>query len=339
MVRYWNYIKTFEEPDQLKYSKKNPTCLKNNFPSYSRFLFLLLTIGFIFSCKKESNEGKIQKDIPVQDSVQEPEEIPEPELIVTYRLDSLGTKVMVDSFETKYNEEQRKVLFALNRMDPSRLNPGTPMIFPDTLTADFNVYAPFPDKLEILDSIPKTVLINQRVQGFALYEYGYLVKWGPVSSGKKSTPTPNGLHYGNYKAKRKVSTVNPDWLLPYYFNFMNFEGVGVHQYELPGFPASHACVRLRMEDAQFIYDWATMWELDSKGRVVVKNGTPFMVFGEYNNEDPYPWRKLPLDPDFTELSPEEMNILKQYVQEYRQDEKNFVKEEESIEGKDLLVSK
>lgn len=293
---------------------------------------------FVVSCQDDPKGEQIQNDLPVLDSVQEPEEIPEPKLIVTYKLDSLSTEVMIDSFETKFNEEQKRMIFALNRMDPSRLRPGTPMVIPDTLSLNFNDYAPFPAKLEILDSIPKTVLINQRVQGFALYENGNLVKWGPVSSGKKSTPTPNGLHYGNYKAKRKVSTVNPDWLLPYYFNFMNFEGVGVHQYELPGFPASHACVRLRMEDAQYIYDWAMMWELDRKGRVIEKNGTPFMVFGEYNYEDPYPWRKLATDPEFTELNQEDLKILEQYVLKYKQDERNFVKEEEIEEGKDLLVS-
>lgn len=311
------------------------------FTSYSIYYFLLflLTINILISCQEKVKGEKVNQDFPAQDSVPEPKEIPEPKLIITYKLDSLTTEVMIDSFKAKYNEEQKKIVFALNRMDPSRLRPGTPIVIPDTLFANLIDYAPFPERLEILDTIPKTVLINQRIQGFALYENGKLVRWGPVSSGKQSTPTPNGLHYGNYKAKRKVSTVNPDWLLPYYFNFMNFEGVGVHQYVLPGYPASHACVRLRMEDAQYIYDWANMWELDRKGRVIQKNGTPFMVFGEYNYEDPYPWRKLATNPQFTDLNQEDLKILEQYVQMYKQDERNFGSEKESEEGKNLLVSK
>ncbi|UJH92230.1 hypothetical protein LZ575_06620 [Antarcticibacterium sp. 1MA-6-2] len=55
---------------------------------------------------------------------------------------------------------------------------GTSLVFPDTLLADFNKYAPFPASLGILDSIPKVVLISQRVQAFGLYEKGELIRWG-----------------------------------------------------------------------------------------------------------------------------------------------------------------
>lgn len=273
---------------------------------------------------------------PVQDSILVIEEIKEPEYIVTYHLDSLVNEVQIDSFETKYSAEEKRIILALNRLDETRLKVGTQVIIPDSLFSDLIHYSPFPMVFAELDSIPKTVLINQRIQGFALYENGKLIKWGPVSSGKASTPTPNGLHYGNYKAKRKVSTVNEDWLLPYYFNFMNFEGVGVHQYLLPGFPASHACVRLRMDDAKYIYDWAKQWELDQKGRTVIKNGTPFMVFGEYDYESPFPWQGLASDENFNKLTPDEIDVITQYVEDYMKDPLNFVKDEES---KDLLAAK
>jgi hypothetical protein len=133
-----------------------------------------------------------------------------------------------------------------------------------------------------------------------------------------------------------VSTVNEDWLLPYYFNFMNFEGVGVHQYLLPGFPASHACVRLRMADAQYIYEWAKQWKLDETGRTVEKNGTPFMVFGEYDYEDPFPWQKLALDGESNNLTPDEIDIIRKFVERYMQDERNFKSIDKS---EDLLAIK
>jgi hypothetical protein len=160
------------------------------------------------------------------------------------------------------------------------------------------------------------------------------VKWGPVSSGKQATPTPNGLHYGNYKASRKVSTVNEDWILPYYFNVMNFEGVGVHQYNLPGFPASHACVRLYMDDAKFIYDWAKMWKLE--GDTIVRNGTPFMVFGEYDFEASVPWLNLSGDMEANDLNEEELQTLKKYVTRYMADPRNF--EQEEIEKEANLLA-
>ncbi|MFO7720708.1 MAG: L,D-transpeptidase [Gillisia sp.] len=293
-------------------------------------LLILACALFISSCTRSTSDRNSKEImLPVENDGVFEKEIKEPEYIITYRLDSLANAKQIDSFRTNYSSEQQKMIFAINRLDPDRLKLGLHLLFPDTLFNDFNKYSPFPEEFDILDSIPKVVLISQRIQGFALYEKGRLVKWGPVSSGKQSTPTPNGLHYGNYKAKKKISTVNSDWLLPYYFNFMNFEGVGVHQYALPGYPASHACVRLRLEDSQFIYDWAKQWKLDKAGRKIEKNGTPFMVFGIYDYKNPVPWKNLGQDAKSNHLTEVELEILKQYSQEFIENEKNFddIKEE------------
>jgi len=37
--------------------------------------------------------------------------------------------------------------------------------------------------------------------------------------------------------------------------------VSFHKFDLPGYPASHGCVRLPEEDAKWIYDWADHWTL------------------------------------------------------------------------------
>ena len=271
--------------------------MKNNTSNgYISILFLLVLVIFSLSCtgkKAEKNSEPVVEDV-TQDSIviiKEPE-VRKPEPVVKYHLDSIPSKVELDSFQINYSESEKRIIYALNRMDAWRLKAGGQIIVPDSLVHDLLVYSPFPEKLEILDSIPKAVLVSQRVQAFGLYEQGKLIRWGAISSGKQSTPTPNGLHYGNFKARKKISTVNKDWLLPYYFNFMNFEGVGVHQYAMPGYPASHACVRLFEEDAKFIYNWAEQWQLSGNRQVVLKNGTPFMVFGEYNYKSPVPWVKL-----------------------------------------------
>ncbi|GAA4320112.1 hypothetical protein GCM10023115_46940 [Pontixanthobacter gangjinensis] len=240
---------------------------------------------------------------------------------ISYTIDSLNTRADIDSLFKSYSEDQLKTILALNRIEKNRLRPNRPIIVPECASEDFNTYSPFPQHINTLGCIPKTVLINKRVQAFGLYENGNLVKWGPVSTGKSSTRTPSGLNYGNYKAKRKVSTVDASWILPYYFNFMNFEGVGVHQYALPGYPASHGCVRLYMDDAKYIFDWADMWEV--KGSRIARNGTPFMVFGEYDYSAEKPWIKLSQNMKANDLTQEELDTLKEYVENYQNDPKNF----------------
>ena len=308
---------------------------------YRLFFTLTLLVLLASACNSESgDQPEVDVEaIPVDTiSVAEEEQKEKPKPVVKYHIDSISTAADVDSFQTRYSEEEKKTIFALNRMDPWRLAAGQELIIPDSIHPDIMVYSPFPEKLAFLDSIPKTVLIAQRIQGIALYENGNLIRWGPISSGKQSTPTPNGLHYGNHKAERKVSTVNPDWILPYYFNFMNFEGVGVHQYSMPGYPASHACVRLLKEDARFIYDWAEQWQLDEKGQVIIRNGTPFMVFGEYDFESPLPpWLRLAADPKDNFLNQAELDTLKAYSRRYFEDERNFEKEPEEENQKELSV--
>lgn len=240
---------------------------------------------------------------------------------ITYTVDSLKSRQDIDSLISTYPQEQLETILALNRIEKNRLRTERPIVIPECPAEEFNAYSPFPENINFLQCIPKTVLISQRVQAFGLYENGELVKWGPVSTGKNSTRTPNGLNYGNYKAKRKISTVDESWILPYYFNFMNFEGVGVHQYALPGYPASHGCVRLYMDDAKYIFEWADMW--DVKGSKVARNGTPFMVFGEYDYSSNKPWINLSQNMKANDLTQEEINTLEGYIQKYQSDPKNF----------------
>ncbi|SDS20050.1 L,D-transpeptidase [Christiangramia echinicola] len=240
---------------------------------------------------------------------------------ISYTVDSLKTREAIDSLLSTYSNDQLNTILALNRVEKNSLRPERPIVIPECVSEDFNAYSPFPEEVNMLQCIPKTVLINKRVQAFALYENGELVKWGPVSTGKNSTKTPSGLNYGNYKAKRKISTVDESWVLPYYFNFMNFEGVGVHKYALPGYPASHGCVRLYMDDAKYIFDWADMWDVE--GSKVARNGTPFMVFGEYDYAADKPWINLSQNMKANDLTQEEINTLEGYLQDYQSDPKNF----------------
>ena len=290
--------------------------MKHNYTN-ANWLFLGLLFIMISACN-QNKKKKIEETAPIQlDTIS----LEPPVFKTTFRLDSISNQQHLDSLTASLSKEEKKLVFALNRIDEHRIKPGLKLIIPDSLVNDFNLYSPFPSNLSLLDSIQKTVVISQRIQAFALYEKGSLLRWGPVSTGKQSTGTPSGLYYGNYKAKRKISTIDESWVMPYYFNFMNFEGIGTHEYSLPGYPASHGCVRMYREDAQSIYEWANMWEL--KNDVIVQNGTPFMVIGEYNFKEQPPWLKLAENNKANEINLQEMDTLKVYAQRYKNDPLNF----------------
>lgn len=85
-----------------------------------------------------------------------------------------------------------------------------------------------------------------------------------------------------------MSTANPGWVLPWYFNFANTEGRAFHAYELPGLPASHGCIRLLDRDAQWLFDWGRAW-LDASETSVVETGTPVLILGAFQFGVVPPW--------------------------------------------------
>ena len=146
-------------------------------------------------------------------------------------------------------------------------------------------------KESVLDSVKKIIFFSYWFQSFAVYENGKLQRVGPISMGKKSTPTPTGLFHTNWKSKSTVSTINDEWVMNWYFNLENKLGVSMHEFELPGYPASHACIRLLQADAFWFYYWADSWKLESSTKIK-SLGTPVIIYGEYPFGQIKPWRRI-----------------------------------------------
>lgn len=197
-------------------------------------------------------------------------------------------------------------ILKLNRIDLAHARAGDTLLVPNRLGPEME-FAPFPGRVAALDSVPKLIAVSQRVQAFAAFEYGRLVYWGPTSTGKAKTPTPSALYFTTWKRKQTVSTDNAEWLLKWYFNFDSDRGMSFHEYELPGYPASHACVRLMSADAEWLYSWARQWQLSKDGRSVVGYGTPVEVFGTYDARHRKPWRRLVEDPAAAQVRPAELD--------------------------------
>ncbi|HKQ18744.1 MAG TPA: L,D-transpeptidase, partial [Candidatus Eisenbacteria bacterium] len=137
---------------------------------------------------------------------------------------------------------------------------------------------------------PKAIVVHKEWQVFGAYEGGRLIRWGPISSGRRTMRTPEGLFYLNWRSSGRRSTVNRNWYLRWYYNFENHKGLSFHQYALPGRPASHACIRLLERDAQWIYHWGESWQLDRQGRKVLARGTPVLVLEAFDFGSAPPWR-------------------------------------------------
>lgn len=196
----------------------------------------------------------------------------------------------------RFTPAQVDILEMLNRRDRGhllRVDPPTPgLLVPAIWREDPLAYSPFPQTWPAAEAHPTSIVVHQAMQAFGAYENGRLVRWGPVSAGRKETPTPEGVFNLTWRARSRRSTDNEDWLLEWYFNFVNERGVSFHLFDLPGYPASHACVRLLLRDAQWLYGWGEQWKLDETKRTVTTPGTPVVVLGTYPFGAPPTWLSL-----------------------------------------------
>ena len=212
----------------------------------------------------------------------------------TYRFEPLP-KTPAD-LSKRFTATQIEILEMLNRRDRVHLlrpDPPTPgIVVPLTWSDDPLTYSPFPQTWPAAESYATAIVVHQAMQAFGAYEKGRLVRWGPVSTGRKDTPTPEGAFNLTWRARSRRSTDNEDWLLEWYFNFVNERGVSFHLFDLPGYPASHACVRLLLRDAQWLYGWGEQWSLDDARREIMMPGTPVLMLGTYPFGTPPAWLSL-----------------------------------------------
>lgn len=269
------------------------------------FIVLLLNCLFLYSgCREEKKYVMTAEDSlriklnAVSDSlIKEFSKRP-----VTYKILYPKRGNSYPKLLNKFGQKGTDVILALNRIDRKNFKRKDSLIVPDTIITNWKYYSPFPLKVEDAYQIPKLILVSQKIQAFGAYQLGNLILWGAASTGKKETPTPNGLFHTNWKAEETVSTFNDEWILKWCFNLDNFEGVSIHQYDMPGYPASHSCVRLYEKDAEWIYNWADQWIVTADEESVLAYGTPVIIFDEYDFEYPKPWRELVNDPHKTKVS-------------------------------------
>ncbi|MGZ3293749.1 MAG: L,D-transpeptidase family protein, partial [Xanthobacteraceae bacterium] len=88
----------------------------------------------------------------------------------------------------------------------------------------------------------------------------------PVSTGMKGHPTPMGVFSVIQKQKLHHSNIYSGAPMPY-MQRITWSGIAIHAGVLPGYPASHGCIRMPMAFAMKMWNWTRMG-----ARVVVTPG-------------------------------------------------------------------
>ena len=209
-------------------------------------------------------------------------------VLVSYRIESSQPR----NLRSRYTPDQIALLEKVNRADAQSLSRLQVLVIPDPWDLQELTYSPLPRQYPPVEQIPKFLIVHLPGQVFGGYEFGRLVRWGPVSSGGPDYPTQPGLFHLNWKSAGRRSTIDPDWYMRWYYNFANSEGQAFHAYSLPGLPASHSCIRLLARDARWLYSWGDSWELGARPWEILQPGTPVLILGQYPFGEPPPWRSL-----------------------------------------------
>ena len=275
-------------------------------------LIALNLILFFVSCQKsrESNNA-YEKEFKISSSELIHSQEPIDSIRIFYK--KVESKQWLENH--KNDSLKQRIIFAINRTDLLHLTRMDSIIVPNDFNYKFENYLPFPLEVNYLKDIHKIIFFSYPTQTFAAYEKGKLKITGPTNMGREEYLTPTGLFFTNWKAKVKVSTIDDDWILNWNFNILNKEGIGWHEYSLPGYPASHSCLRLQKKDAKFLYSWADQWVLADQFTIKIK-GTPVVIFGKYDFSLAKPWLNLISNPKSIDITEEEIQkITKPYLKE------------------------
>lgn len=160
------------------------------------------------------------------------------------------------------DENQRAIVMRINRINVP-LHRVSTIAVPDNLSSvDYMQQAPFDQRIEATGN--KIIIIDPALLAFGAYnENGDLVRWGPVAAGKNWCPdigsscrTKTGVFKvyekrGQGCFSSKFPLPNGGAPMPYCMFFKG--GYAIHaSTDVPGYHASHGCVRVFYEDAQWL---------------------------------------------------------------------------------------
>src|SRR2546430_7212055 len=99
---------------------------------------------------------------------------------------------------------------------------------------------------------PLQIVVSIGTQKVTLFSNGVRVAQGPVSTGVPGRPTPTGVFSIIEKDRYHHSNLYSNAPMPY-MQRITWSGVALHEGVLPGYPASHGCIRMSHDFAQKLW--------------------------------------------------------------------------------------
>jgi lipoprotein-anchoring transpeptidase ErfK/SrfK len=129
------------------------------------------------------------------------------------------------------------------------------------------------DNTPIVSTLPKptgplTLVVSLGKQTVTIYDNNQKIATSPISSGTTGHETPTGVFSILEKNRYHYSNLYDGAPMPFMQRITN-SGVALHQGVLPGYPASHGCIRLPASFARNLFGTT-----DIGARVIVTNDDP-----------------------------------------------------------------
>lgn len=105
---------------------------------------------------------------------------------------------------------------------------------------------------EIVPETPLQMLVSLKEQQIKVYRGTELIRTAPISSGKRGNSTPTGVFSILEKRRKHFSNLYNNAPMPF-MQRLTWSGIALHQGRLPGYPASHGCIRLPRNFAKDLY--------------------------------------------------------------------------------------
>jgi hypothetical protein len=99
---------------------------------------------------------------------------------------------------------------------------------------------------------PLMLIVNIATQRALLFRNGVPIAASTVSTGRAGHDTPTGIFTVLQKQVEHYSSIYDNAPMPY-MQRLTWQGVALHAGNLPGYPASHGCIRLPKEFAKLLY--------------------------------------------------------------------------------------